>query len=229
MSIILSKEEIARIKETKPLGKGSYANLYNYDDKLIKLFKAPLDSAEKKIIKNLAGQKLDYFVFPDELVRCMFRFLIGYTEERIDGITLQKLMILLYHNKYKDISINDLVLLYEKLKPSIKEVSKSKVNMFDLHDENIMYNGNLNFIDIDLYYYSKTSFVSSIYKENMNNVGRTLVESISKLNEDFTCNIENKIKKYRYSEDYLERFVDYLDKNYSDVDTLIKYKNKQIK
>ena len=99
MSIILSKEEIARIKETNPLGKGSYANLYKYDDKLIKLFKAPLDSTEKKIIKNLSGEKIDYFVFPDELVRDMFRFLIGYTEEKIEGVTLQKFMALIYHNK----------------------------------------------------------------------------------------------------------------------------------
>ena len=100
MSIILSKDELARIKENKPFGKGSYANLYKYDDKLIKLFKAPLDSTEKRLIKNLAGEKIDHFVFPDELVRDMFRFLIGYTEEKIEGITLQKFMSLIYHNKY---------------------------------------------------------------------------------------------------------------------------------
>lgn len=229
MSIILSKYELDKIKESKPIGKGSYANLYKYDDKLIKLFKAPLDSSEKRLIKNLIGEKIDYFVFPDELVRDVFRFLIGYTEEKIDGITLQNLIILLYQNKHKDIGINEFVLLYEKLKPSIKEMSKNKLNMFDIHDENIMYNGNLNFIDIDLYYYTKASFASSIYKSNMNNVGLSLVESIYNLNGDLTSSIEAMIKKSRYDEDYFERFIDCLDKNYSGVDTLIKYRNMQIK
>lgn len=228
MSIILSKFELDKIKESKPIGKGSYANLYKYDDKLIKLFKAPLDNSEKRLIKSLVGEKIDFFVFPDELVKDILRFLIGYTEEKIDGITLQKLIILLYHNKHKDISINEFVSLYEKLKPSIKEVSKSKLNMFDIHDENIMYNGNLNFIDIDLYYHTKANFSSTVYKDNMNDVGLALVESIYNLNGDLTSIIQSKIKKSRYDEDYFERFIDYLDKNYSDVDTLIKYKNKQI-
>ena len=53
MSIILSKDELARIKENKPFGKGSYANLYKYDDKLIGtlsvLTSESLDYSKRKI------------------------------------------------------------------------------------------------------------------------------------------------------------------------------------
>ena len=91
MSIILTTNEIEQIKQNKCIGKGSFANLYEYDDKVIKLFKGRLDGEEKRLIKALQKENIENFIFPEEIVRDFFRFMIGYTEEKINGITLRKL------------------------------------------------------------------------------------------------------------------------------------------
>lgn len=226
MSIILTKYKKEQIRKNNCIGEGNFAKLYDYNGKVIKLFDDTLESEVANNIKNLPKDKIDFFVFPEELVKDIFRFLIGYTEEKINGYTLKELFDLLLNDQHLDISINDFMFAYEKLKPSIKEVSERYYYMTDTHDENIMYDTNLNFIDFDYYWQDETALKSAIYTQNMNSVGLALVDSIRKLNEDFTFKLKKTIKLY--DPDYFDKFIDNLDKKYGDIDTLIKYKNYKI-
>ena len=226
MSIILSKYKKEQIRKNNCIGEGAFAKLYDYNGKVIKLFDDTLEAEVAKNIKNLPKDKIDFFIFPDELVKDIFRFLIGYTEEKINGFTLKDLFDLLLNDNHLDISINDFMIAYEKLKPSIKEVSDRSYFMTDTHDKNIMYDGNLNFIDFDYYWQDESALKSTIYTENMNSVGLALVDSIRTLNEDFTLKIKKPIKLYEPY--YFDKFIDNLDKKYGNIDTLIEYKNYKI-
>ena len=226
MSIILTKYKKEQIRRNNCIGEGNFAKLYDYNGKVIKLFDDTLESEVANNIKNLPKDKIDFFVFPEDLVKDIFRFLIGYTEEKINGYTLKELFDLLLNDQHLDISINDFMIAYEKLKPSIKEVSDRYYFMTDTHAKNIMYDGNLNFVDLDYYFQDKDALKTTIYTENMNSVGLALVDSIRKLNEDFTFKLKKTIKLY--DPDYFDKFIDNLDKKYGDIDTLIKYKNHKI-
>jgi len=202
--IYLSSKDIEKIKQGEFLGDGEYAKVYDYNGKAIKIYDNDLEPKAIRSIERMSKYNDDIFVFPDDIVYVDDK-IKAYTQEKVDGITLYHMIIAVLQNYY-DIDIELFMEDYQKLKKTIKRISDEHIIVYDLHDENIMFNKGFKVIDTANYKIDYFRSKDDIYKSNMINFADLFVSEFIKLNS-FSVDIVQEEIGNKYSVNYMDNFL----------------------
>lgn len=173
------------------LGEGLTSKCYKLsDNKVYKKFKRKRDIIELKKYRDFLEYKNDSVIFPYDFV--YKRKFIGYIYDYSEGLTLS--------NCFKHINIDDLIFALEKVERDINYISKGKIFMYDVHDDNIIYgNKKLSIIDVDEYNIKDSLSISdALYSNN--------IQFKNLINGLIISNIPKEL---------IERFIKYKDFNLS--------------
>lgn len=124
---------LREIKNKKFLGKGNFSKCYLLDDgNVLKIFNKPKSLYEMDNFKYFIKYSNDSFVFPFEFIYDSRKF-YGYIMREAPGKTLLQ--------AFPKSNLLDLSKHSHKLERDIDYVSKGGIVLYDLHDENILYDG----------------------------------------------------------------------------------------
>ena len=131
----------------KYIGEGTYGICYELTNKdILKIFKIPKDKTEIKKMEKFSKIDTKTIIFPKELIANKST-LFGYTMRRANGKEL-------YEN-FRNYDLGEASLNTVNLERDIINISKMGIEMYDIHSENVFYDGfNYSVIDTDPYYYS---------------------------------------------------------------------------
>lgn len=219
--IYLFKNDLIDIKKGELLGKGVFADVYEYQGKAIKIYKNNIERKTKKNIKKLSNYKNDNYIFPEDLVYLNYR-LKGYTQEKVDGITLYELMCALNRDCI-DMSFNCFMEEYFKLVKSTKKISDEGISICDLHDQNAMFDGSFKILDTGDYLVDEKTSLDEIYEENMIHLADLFVTMFRNINPGFTTYIYYTLDM-KYNKNYMEEFFEIIYKNLGNDGSLRAYK-----
>lgn len=220
--IYLSKDEIKVIKQGELLGKGKYAKVYDYNGKAIKIYRNDLDRKRIKSIKTMSKYNNDIFIFPEKLVY-IDDSIKGFTQEKVEGITLLEMKFAVLRD-YFDVDFELLYEDYKKLKEAIKKISDEHLIIYDLHDENVMFDKGFKVVDTEDYKIDYTRSKQDIYKSNMINFSDLFVNEFLNLNAFSTYLIQQEIGNTYYT-DYMDDFFENIPKKLFCCKSLRDFKN----
>ena len=161
---------------------GRFSNIYKYDnDKLLKLFNN-MRNHELEKFEKMCDFDLHSFANPKELVFIRNNF-FGYIMDKKNGLMLDDLSDL--------ISIRDFVSNLDKVEDDLFKLSINNFILFDLHEQNILYNqiaNELTILDMDDYW-------CKICENNFD--GKSIFNYIIALAEDKINMKINSLKDFR--------------------------------
>lgn len=135
-----------------PLTEGGEGYIYEYNGKIIKVFKPHIDlSAKERKVNTLIKSSLPKAVItPIDSVADMRGRFIGYCMEKVSGEEFKRLS----NRKFvttNNITTKDILGLLVKVKSVLAEIHKKNIYVGDLNDQNILFDtvGNIYFIDCD--------------------------------------------------------------------------------
>lgn len=135
-----------------PLTEGGEGCVYEYNGKIIKIFKPHIDlSAKERKVNALMKASLPKAVItPIDSVLDMRGKFIGYCMEKVTGEEFKRLA----NRKFvtaNNITTKDILGLLVKAKDTLTEIHKKNIYVGDLNDQNILFDmvGNIYFIDCD--------------------------------------------------------------------------------
>lgn len=222
--LYLSNDDVIKIKQGELLGKGKYAKVYDYNGKAIKIYRDDLDRKRIKSIKTMSKYNNDIFVFPENLVY-IDDCLKGFTQEKVEGITLFEMKFAVLRD-YFDVEFDVFYEDYQKLKEAVKQISDEHLIVYDLHDENIMFNGGFKVIDTEDYKIDYKRKKEEIYKANMINFIDLLVSDFFCLNAFSASLIQQEIGN-KYHINYMDEFLTTIPKKLMYCSSLRDFKNYQ--
>ena len=214
--IKLTDDELKKIKKFPEIGRGTYGTVYIYNGMAFKLYYDKLNDENIYNLKSLANYEIDNIIFPKMLVKNNNDY-IGIIEDKVNGIPLFELCFNIINDTF-DIDINSFYKLCESTIIDIRKVSKEKIIMNDIHDENIMYDGLFKFIDTDQYLFAKNDSYNNIYNYNLSCFIKTIQNMFEMLNSKVCFNIA-KNSNFIYDEKYIDNLFNnvykILDKNFN--------------
>jgi serine/threonine protein kinase len=141
-----------KILKQTPMTEGGEGIIFEYQDKIIKIYKDSVNKKEKlEKIKKLMGKKLpSNVVIPLDIVQNNKSKFMGYLMEKVNGEELKKLS----NKKYiqvNNITIKDISKMLVEIKNTIIELHKQNIYISDFNDNNILFDKDFNvyFIDAD--------------------------------------------------------------------------------
>ena len=170
--LLLSEEQLSRIKNQEKLGSGAFADVYDYDkDNIIKIWNDTsimLDDHNTLLEKMLASHTYsissDIFLFPNAFVFVNEEFR-GILRKKVDGqvMTMDLFLEIELEKLY-----NMLMLIYTEISKITREYL---IKMEDFKFHNMMYDnkkGIINIIDTDLYKHIFNANVEQLSDLNKN-------------------------------------------------------------
>lgn len=219
--IYLFKNDLIDIKKGELLGKGVFADVYEYQGKAIKIYKNNIERKTKKNIKKLSNYKNDNYIFPEDLVYINYR-LKGYTQESVEGITLYELVFALDRGLL-NISFDCFMEEYFKLVKATRKISDEGILIRDLHDKNAKFDGSFKILDTCDYLIDEKTSLDEIYEENMIRLADLFVTMFRNINPEFTTYIYDTLDM-KYNKKYMEVFLEKISKNIGNDGSLLSYK-----
>ena len=136
---------IDNIKVGKKLGQGKFGICYLMENGyILKKFNVPLPVVDLDKFKYFLKYKNDSIMFPINFIYDDV-YLYGHISKRAFG---KRLVDTFSSSNLLNMSTRSI-----KLENNIKYISKGKIQMFDIHDENVIYDGNkFSVIDTDQYF-----------------------------------------------------------------------------
>lgn len=198
------------LKNKRFIGEGTYGRCYELSNgDILKIFKIPKDKYDIKKIKSFTSVKFDTIIFPKKIL-ISNNSLLGYTMRKAKGKSL-------YCNfKYCNLeqaSINTI-----NLEKDIICLSDMGIKMYDIHSENVFYNGfNYSVIDTDEYYYCDLDTDDLRYR-NIRQFYSTFIDLFidELLNEEIFINNDydflNKLRNYKCLDLELNQLITLLKK-----------------
>lgn len=117
------------------------------------------------------------------------------------------------HNISCDYKMNDIINAYEKLIIDTKKISEKSFVLRDLHDKNILFNGEFNIIDLDRGYVAENRASENIFRSNMELVNQTILYSLLKVKSYEILEFNNPMLQEIYCKtfSYVEKFPELLE------------------
>lgn len=173
------------------LGKGGIAKCYTLEDgNVLKLFNHPRRVCEIERFKYFLEYANDSFLFPFEFIYDSEK-IYGYITEKAPGVTLKQ--------AFPTSNLLEMSKHSYKLEKDINFVSRGGILLYDMHDENVLYDGN-KYSVIDPDENGRSSDLGSVFDSN-HFIHRILIsnlflENLSKIKR--TKVIKDKVTKYKY-------------------------------
>ena len=164
--IILKEADIKKLKPIVDFNRGSYGSCYDYDGKVLKVFKKNIDTHMLANIKKNIKRENEFIMYPIDLIKIKEResAINGYICNKAPGVDLNDLDTLICDGK-TDITFDDfLAAYYDRFLPSIK---KEKLLFSDIKPRHIFYDDNFYLIDTD-FYITKFPYLSNKRKDEKN-------------------------------------------------------------
>lgn len=127
--------------------------------------------------------------------------LFGYSMDKIDAVELDDIS--------DNTSVSSLLFGFEELKPSIRKLSDNFVKTEDIGGDNIIFNGHMYLLDLDLSLVDKRYIPDELYEATREAVFRKLFSRIT--GENFIGNILND-DYLLFMSDLINRCSNYVDK-----------------
>jgi len=202
------------LKGSYPIGIGTTAICYLMKDR--RILKVFLNTSGKDYLFKRFDNVIDHFekinalknstyVVPEEVL-IKDGICIGYIYKYVNSRTLKHIRL--------NTKIDALTYGYDKLYEDTKEISNKKFCLFDVHDKNILYNGNYKIIDLDKGTFEYSMEDEQILKENMRLLNQTIIYSLLKVKENEILEFYNIDLRHSYNENIL--------KNYKGMKTFLK-------
>ena len=168
---------------TRYIGRGTTATCFKTkDDRVLKLFR---DTYRKislfKCTDDLDGHfeflnslNNDSYIGPDELVKDLEGKIVAYYMKYRKARTIKRFK----HN----IRIRDLINPYNKLILDTKRVSDARFRLSDLHDQNILFDGDFIIIDLDHGKMENYHTLDDIQRYNMCDIVHTIIDAMFGVN-----------------------------------------------
>ena len=169
--IIINENILNKLKLQTYYGSGNFADVFEYDqDNIVKLWNKEAISYKDNerllysmVTNELDKIKSDIFMFPKHFLFCSDEF-VGIVRKKVEGMRLQNDFLL-------NLDLEDLYILLVQIKKEIMYLSsKYDLRMYDIKFANMVYNTDLeiiNIIDTDFYYRDTTSLKEDIFNSNM--------------------------------------------------------------
>ena len=219
--VVITDEQLSEITNLKYLSHGSFADIYETEDYIVKLFYDVIESKHFHDGETFVEFESRLIHTPAILLLSEEGDIIGYARKKIKGLTLEEIILYGLKNKEFDISLDDLLKLVEDLKVEIEYASNKGVVMYDVSCANIVLNDDMHIIDTDGFYYYDIS-KEALYKMNCETVEETIIECFSSLDSNLTDKILEDIAEEYNDGDQLYKFVDAAKKYKTKSGTYIK-------
>ena len=162
------------------LGSGRFGDCYLTKALFVyKEFTSPIIDSAYDTVNYLCNHNNDSFLFPISLVykdKKERENLIGYIRKYVDGVELSKIN--------PNTSMDSLLYALTILEKDTKDISKDKIQIFDLKDENALYNINnrIKVLDTDFYSVQNDVCFDYLYQLNLMELEYLISRSIIKQN-----------------------------------------------
>jgi len=185
-------ESVDELKLGRKIGGGSCSEVFEMEPGV--LFKKfsddyadlsdPINLEFFEVIKTISG--IDYlpFIIRGKDIYRSYDELFGYSMDRIDADNLEDVS--------DDVLVSDLMNGFEGLRPGIRSLSDNFVKTEDIGGDNIMFNGNMYLLDLDLSLVDKRYVPDELYEATRKSVFKSLYHKItgdyfkgSVLNDDY--------------------------------------------
>ena len=223
------------LKGSYPIGIGTTGICYLMKDKrILKIF---LNTYGTEYLFNKFENIIDHFeqintlkndsyIVPEELLikdkKC-----VAYIYDYIESRPLKYIKL--------NTKIDYLLYGYDKLYEDTKDISNKKFCLYDLHDKNILFNGNYKIIDLDKGTFENLITEENILKNNMKLINRTILYSIFgtknyKLMDFYNINLKESYKE-NIIDDYrgMKTFLKDLQSTEKNIKTILDLKLKSNK
>jgi len=164
MSNLQYNDLINYLSKDNIIGEGKEVNVYDYNDKVIKIFhkerKSQIERISDEGLKKLSSLNLTYFNKPIDII---------YDGDNIVGYTEQKLI-------EEELNIDNID--FEGIKKDVMTLSENGFTIQDLYYNSIFSNNNLYFTDLTSYKYINTNepFLKNfILKNNIKEINIFLI------------------------------------------------------
>lgn len=201
-------ESINELKLGRRIGGGSCSEVFYMEPGvLFKRFNedyadldVPINIEFYETIKTISG--IDYlpFIIRGKDIYRSRDMLFGYSMDSVDAEELDDIS--------DEVLVDALMGGFDALKPGIRSLSDNFVKTEDIGGDNIMFNGDMYLLDLDLSLVDRRYVPDELYEATRKSVFRSLYKRIT--GEHFTGNISN--------DDYLAYMNDFIDRlsNFSD-------------
>lgn len=172
------------LKGSYPIGIGTTGICYLMKDKrVLKIFLNTcgteyLFSKYENILDHfdqINTLKNDSYIVPEELL-IKDKQCVAYIYDYIESRTLKYIKL--------NTKIDSLLYGYDKLYEDTKDISNKKFCLYDLHDKNILFNGNYKIIDLDKGTFENEMTEENIFKNNMNLINKIILYSLFRIKND---------------------------------------------
>lgn len=140
------------IANKTPLTEGGEGEIYEYNGKIVKIFKPHIDIAAKERKVNALSKLIlpEAAVTPIDIVTDNRGRFIGYCMKKVEGEEFKRLSSRKFVET-NNIDIKFILSLLVKLKSALDEIHDKNIYVGDLNDQNILFdmNGNVYLIDCD--------------------------------------------------------------------------------
>lgn len=178
-------ESISELKLGRRIGGGSCSDIHEMTpDVYFKKFceeytdlSDPINVEFFETIKAISGiDYLPYVVRADDIYRSRFE-LFGYSMGKVEALELEDIS--------DDVLVSELMNGFEELRPSVRKLSDNHVKTEDIGGDNIMFNGHMYLLDLDLSLVDKRYIPDELYEETRKQIFRSLFGRLTgtRLNE----------------------------------------------
>ena len=185
-------------KDKKLIGEGEYSKCYEIpNNEVLKVFNVPRKLYTLEKFEYFKDYTNDSFLFPYSFIYDEENF-YGYISKKAHGKTLSSVID---DYTFKNLSKNSI-----KLQENIDYISEGKILMNDVHQNNVMYDGNIfEVIDADFYDIWSPDNVDRIKKTNAKShrmmiIDLFLVPFFRQKKQYSHKYIVDKIKSYRFTD-----------------------------
>ena len=199
------------LKNKKFIGEGTYGKCYELSNgDILKVFKIPKDKYEIKKLESFSKIDTKTIIFPKELL-ILKNTLLGYSMRKAPGEKI--------YDNFKYYDLNKAALNTVNLEKDIIKISGMGIETYDIHPENIFYDGlNYSIIDTDEYEFCEIN-TDDLEYFNIKKISNAFIEVFIEelLNANFFCD-----KHY----EFLSKLRFYKSKGYELNKLIIKLKNE---
>lgn len=205
-------ESVSELNLGKKIGGGSCSEVFEMDEGIyFKKFNEdyidltdPINQEFFEVIKTISG--IDYlpFIIRGKDVYRSKDELFGYSMDSVSALELEDIS--------DDTLVSDLMIGFEGLKVGIRGLSDNFVKTEDIGGDNIMFNGHMYLLDLDLSLVDRRYVPDELYESTRRRVFNSLYNRIT--GEVFNGNVSN--------DDYLAYMSSFLEKLSNSSDSSVK-------
>ena len=197
--IYLGLNEVNNLLPLSNCNKGCWAECYNYNDGVLKIYYDDIHPDILKNINNNIKKNSNIIMYPKDKLYVDFK-LKGYYCLKAPGISLEELSNDII-NGFKDLLFDDFLgMYYDKFLP---EIIKENVVFDDLKLEHTFIDDNFYFIDTDFYKEKENNISNKSVKErNLSNINFFIFNYFI-----YSFTNENLYIPNNYKENYMEKMI----------------------